>query len=83
MMSTWFSVGSKKISNISTRESILCFSRHGSPAIDDSDLRELQCACHEPAMRHIYYTENDVRFVLSKMQCARGDLSFVFIYNIV
>ncbi|KAK1629595.1 hypothetical protein QYE76_003910 [Lolium multiflorum] len=51
---------------MSTRESISCFSRHGSPAIDYSDLPELQCACHEPKMRHIYYTENDVRLCFLK-----------------
>jgi hypothetical protein len=30
-----------------------------APSLDDCDLRELQCACHEPAVRDINYTQND------------------------
>jgi hypothetical protein len=39
--------------------SISGLSRHESSSLDDCDLPELQCACHEPAVRDINYTQND------------------------
>jgi hypothetical protein len=66
---------------MSMRESISYFSRHGSPALDDSDLPELQCACHEPAMRHIYYTENNL--CLCFLKCNVPEVIFLLCSYII
>jgi hypothetical protein len=42
---------------MSTGGSSLCLSRLRSPSYDDCDLPELQCACGEPVVQEISYTE--------------------------
>jgi hypothetical protein len=40
-----------------TKVSISGLSPHESPSLDDCDMPELQCVCHELAVRDINYTE--------------------------